>query len=100
MSIELILSLIGVGVALSTFAVGRITSAISLGRRQGELETRVARLEEDVRELHEHARTCGDKFVSKDSFADFAVRVDTGITALQARMDAIYTLLVQKGNGE
>lgn len=94
MSIELIIAIGGFVVAAGTFLVGRFTAASTFGRRQGEMETRVKRLEEDIRNMNANCQHCPDRYVSKASFNEVIGRVDNGFRDMQSRLDAIYQLLI------
>lgn len=101
MSVELvdvIFTALGALVAGVVFFFGRTSAASSLGRRQGEVETKIARLEEDVRNLQEMDRRNSDRYVTHKSFNDVIHRVDDGIRELQSRLDSIYSLLVTGRN--
>jgi hypothetical protein len=100
MSIELIIAIGGFVIAIGTFLVGRFTAASSFGRKQGEMETRVTRLEEDVRNIQSNCRECPERYVSKSSFNEVVHRVDDGIRDLQSRLDTIYSFLVSGRPGQ
>lgn len=100
MTPEIIVAIAGLCVALVTFIVGRISAASTLGKKQGEIETRIQRIEDDIRGLKCIQSGCNEKYMSKDSFNSAMRRVDEGIRGLEVRLDDIYKFLMQRTNGE
>jgi hypothetical protein len=97
--IDVIFTALGALVAAVVFYGGRISAASSLGRKQGEMETRIQRLEEDIRNIQSNCQGCPERYVSKSSFNEVVHRVDDGIRDLQTRLDTIYSFLVAgRGN--
>lgn len=92
--IDVIFTALGALVAAVVFFVGRTTAASTFGKKQGEMETRIERLEEDVRNIHTNCHRCPERYVSKSSFNEVIHRVDDGIRDMQSRLDAIYQLLI------